>query len=372
MTVKCLMYYAPGAYDRCRFLASEAKIEYLLQCFQRLGWKVEILSACRTAAGKPAPGEMKSLGQGITLELLPCTGGTGWAGRKLSSLRFYLRLTRRLLEFVRPGDTLWVYHALPMMLPLWLLKKMRHFRMVLEMEELYGDVLGNAWIRSRECSFCGLADGFLVPVESLNRKINPGQKPFAVCHGPYICEKTAAAPICAGLRHVVYAGSSDPRKGAFLAVEAACCLPEGYHVHILGKKTPALAEAMHRADCRCILTHDGILEGQAYRDFLRKCHVGLCTQDRDAVFNASSFPSKLLTYLSCGLQVVCPPIPGVVSSGVGAIVHYYGDAAPEAVARTIRKAAERVDDRGIRQVCRLDREFLPELKELLKPDGKEQ
>ncbi len=353
MTVKCLMHYAAGDPHREVSLAGEAKMEYILSCFRRLGHGVQILSAC--PGGKGQKGSVKPIAEDMVLELLPCLGGG-----KISAVLFRMMLFFRLLCFVQPGDTLWVYHSLPLMGPVHLLKRLRPFRLILEVEELYGDVLEKEELRRRELAFFSLADAFLFPTEELNRLGNPGGKPYVLCHGPYHTDPPGEK--WKDAIHVVYAGSADPRKGVFLAIQTAKYLPETYHIHILGKKTPEVVAALETVHPRCTLTHDGILRGKAYRDFLCRCHVGLCTQDAHAAFENSSFPSKILTYLACSLQVVCPDIPVLKHSGVGDLLHAYPADTPQAVAdriRTIKNTA------GRERIQALDSAFLAQLRELL-------
>ena len=48
--------------------------------------------------------------------------------------------------------------------------------------------------------------------------------------------------------------------------------------------------------------------------FIQKCQIGLCTQNIDAAFNTTSFPSKILSYMSNGLEVVGVNIAAIKNS----------------------------------------------------------
>ena len=366
-TIKCLMHYVPTEneeYRRCS-LAAAAKAEYLFSCFQRLGYRVEILSACPSEQGS-AKGGIREIFPGIILETLPCLGRGNGVKNALSTVSFRLTLWRRLWQFVREGDVLWVYHSLPLMRPIRILKRFRKFRLLLELEELYGDVLGAAAIRNRELRFARLADGFLFPVRELERTVNRGGKPAVICYGPYRFWETGM--LAEDTIHVVYAGSALPEKGVFLAMDAAEHLPEGYHVHILTEDTPQIRSHLARKQCRCRLTFDGLLTGQAFPDFLGTCRVGLCTQSTAAAFNETSFPSKILTYLGAGLQVVCGRIPAVEHSDVGRYLRYYEEESPRAVAEAILRAAEE-SDTGKQILRTLDASFRKAVEELLETLG---
>lgn len=367
-TIKCLIHYdTPESKERRNYSpAAAAKAEYLFSCFHRLGYRAEVLSASQTEE-TPGKGSVRELEQGILLETLPSSGRGNGLHNALSTLFFRLTLYLRLLRFLQEGDTLWVYHSLPLMGPLRVLKRLRKFTLILEMEELYGDVLGSKGIRNREIRFARLADGFLFPTEELNSRVNAGNKPYVVCHGPY--RVNAAAPVSKekGV-HVVYAGSAAPEKGAFLAMDAAEYLPEGYHVHILTADTPAIRNHLARKHCKCTLGFHGILQGKAFMDLLGICRVGLCTQNPAAAFNDTSFPSKILTYLGSGLQVVCARIPAVEHSGVGAHLRYYEEPTPHAVAEAIVLAAEKQEE-GRPLLQTLDEAFLKAMEELLENLG---
>lgn len=366
-TVKCLMHYIPPENEESRHcsLAAAAKAEYLFSCFQKLGYRVEILSACPAERGS-VKGGIREILPGVTLETLPCLGRGNRVKNALSSICFRLSLWRRLWQFVQEGDVLWVYHSLPLMLPVRILKRFRNVHLVLELEELYGDVLGAAAIRNRELRFARLADGFLFPARELERIVNKGEKPAVICHGPYLDRETTASG--AAGNHVIYAGSALPEKGAFLAMDAAEHLPEEYHVHILTEDTPQIRAYLARKQCRCSLSFDGLLTGQAFRDLLGTCRVGLCTQSTAAAFNETSFPSKILTYLGAGLQVVCGRIPAVESSDVGRHLHYYEEESPRAVAEAILRAAE-APGTGKQLLRTLDTSFRNAMEELLEKLG---
>jgi hypothetical protein len=68
---------------------------------------------------------------------------------------------------------------------------------------------------------------------------------------------------------------------------------------------------------------------------LQKCHIGLSTQNLNATFNDTSFPSKVLTYLSNRLNVVSAKIPVVEQSCVGEWVSYYSKQTPKSIADAI-------------------------------------
>jgi glycosyltransferase involved in cell wall biosynthesis len=119
------------------------------------------------------------------------------------------------------------------------------------------------------------------------------------------------------------------------------------------------------AESVCRLTYDGVLYDEAYTDFLHSCHIGLSTQDPAGAFNATSFPSKVLSYMASGLRVVSARIPVVESSLVGDCLYYYGEQSPEAIAAAIQRVdlSDGYDGKAV--LRRLDEEFLGDLKKMI-------
>ena len=116
-----------------------------------------------------------------------------------------------------------------------LAKRIRKFRLLLEVEEIYQDVSPVPhMLRLWEYRTFRIADGYIFSTELLNEKINVARKPCVVIYGTYRVEPQIAVRPDDGTVHVVYAGTFDIRKGGAAAAAAAEFLPGNYHVHILG------------------------------------------------------------------------------------------------------------------------------------------
>ena len=206
--------------------------------------------------------------------------------------------------------------------------------------------------------------------------VNVHGKPYAVSHGTYeTAPNPETSPERDGRIHVVYSGTTNPRKGGInMAMDAAAFLPDNYHVHILGTGDEETLRAMNRRICdvrakaACTITYDGVLRDRAYTDFLHSCQIGLSTQNPEGDYNNSSFPSKILAYLSCGLRVVSVRIPVVVNSNVGDILHYYEAQTPEALAEAIRSVDVTAPYDSKTVIEGLDREFLEALERILEQE----
>ena len=107
---------------------------------------------------------------------------------------------------------------------------------------------------------------------------------------------------------------------------------------------------------RAKVSYDGVLSGEEYIRFIQSCDIGLSTQNPNADFNNTSFPSKILSYLSNGLRVVTVDIPAIRTSAVGDILFYYDEQSAENIAKTILSIdlTEKYDSRQLIEQIAID------------------
>lgn len=324
--------------------AGANKLLYIANSLANLNFKVEILSASFTTL-KKGFFTSKSIEINDNLELkLYFTFG---AKNKIKKFfRKYLPINNIFWELIvntNRSDTIIVYHSLNYMIPIMIAKKIKKFNLVLEVEEIYQDV-GEFTNRTRrnEYNFFSIADKYIFATELLEEKINLENKPYIIANGAYKVEKNRDVKFDDNRIHIVYAGTFDPRKGgAFAAVEAAEHLSENYHVHIIGfgsedEKNMLLKKINDISKkTEATITYDGLLAGDEYIRFIQKCDIGLSTQIPEAVYNETSFPSKILSYMANGLRVVSIRIRAVEMSEIGRSIYYYNEQTPEAIAEAI-------------------------------------
>lgn len=223
-------------------------------------------------------------------------------------------------------------------------KKIKKFKLILEVEEIYRDVSPVPRYMERwECKMIDVADKFVFSTDLLNDKVNRQKKPHLVIYGTYRCEPVMSERHGDNKVHVVYSGTLDPNKGgAMAAAGVAASLPSTYRVHILGFGNPGEIQAIKElceemsGKCGAVVSYDGVLKGSAYIDFLQTCQIGLSTQNPNAAFNNTSFPSKILSYMSNGLQVVSADIEAVRRAyGISGYIYYYRKQNPGDIANAI-------------------------------------
>lgn len=324
-------------------LAATTKSGYEAKAFVKAGYEVEIVSAAGTCGDKFCPGGVTALGEHLTLRLFDAKPAKTTVQRIFARRFLKKQLKSYLLENVTENDTLLVYHSLAYMDLVREVKEKKHPKLLLETNEVYADVTGNEKIRPKEMAFLQSADGYVLSTELLLEKVNPQKKPFTVNYGIFAPEKKQFAPLFHdGKIHCVYAGVLEPRKGAGTAIAAAEFLPENYHIHIIGFGRAEDIENLQKQIAEmsektaCTVTFDGKKSGDEYLQFLQSCQVGFATQSADAAFNATSFPSKVLSYLSNGLRVVSVRIKAIETSKVADLMYFYDGDSPKAVADAIQ------------------------------------
>lgn len=352
-------------------LSANNKIKYILNCIEKLELPCHIISASGTLGKDPVKKKRTQISKHISLELLPSLGRKNKIFKVIDRLYIKLRILKKLLK-INKSETLLVYHSLYYMRLVTIAKKIKKFRLIIEVEEIYGDVSENTKVSSSEIEYFKIADGYLFSNDLLNSKVNILNRPYAIIYGAYQAEKKVVERIEDGKIHVVYAGTFDSQKGGVtFAISAAEFLDENYHMHIIGfgsnKEKENMLNALDETSkkTKCTITYDGLLSGKDYIRFLQGCHIGLSTQNANAKFNDTSFPSKILSYMANGLMVVSARIPVVTNSKVGEYMYYYDSQTAEDIADVIKMidTGDIYDSRNA--IEELDKLFQNEFQKLL-------
>lgn len=364
-------------------LAATNKMTYIIEALESCGHPVDVISASQTLNPVKCPAKCEKIGEMSQLHLFSSPPWGNKAQRVVSRFHALHQVYQFIIENLMDGDLLIVYHSLAYISLLTKAKRKIGFNLILEVEEIYGDVTGDAKTVAREMAFFPLADSYIFPTQLLDEKINTAKKPSVIIHGAY---KVEADRNCKfdddeirrhnkRVIHCVYAGTFDPRKGGAIAAAAAAeYLPDNYHIHVLGfgsdedvrKMKDLIAEISNRSDAK--VTYDGLLSGEDYIRFIQSCDIGLSTQNPDAAFNATSFPSKILSYMANGLRVVSIRIPAIERSAVGRYMYYYDAQTPKEIAKAIIAVDTTDSYDGKKIISCLNGQFCSEMKELINND----
>lgn len=285
-------------------------------------------------------------------------------------------LYNELISLLEADDILLVYHSMAYVNVLRKLRREKKFKLILQVCELYCDVSGTH--RKKELKWISEADSYIFSTLDLEKKLNKGKKAYTICLGTYKVEDDRKCRfIDSKLKpqiHIVYAGTFDPRKGGGKSVAmAAKHLPSVYHIHIIGFGTEEEKQNLItlidelKETCECTISYDGCLYGEDYIRFLQSCDIGLCVQNVDAAFNGTSFPSKILSYLSNGLQVVSIRIPTIEKSAIAKYLYFYNTQSPEELAKAIMQVDLYAGCDARQGLIVLNQEFCHDLRKILTP-----
>lgn len=358
---------------RSTSLAGVNKMDYIIDCLERLNCNLEVLSPSNSI--KEVKGYLAS-------ELTKNSNGTlikflqTYAGKSVFSkiLRRFIFTGSLLFELLRldKRTTVIAYHSLAYSSILKFAKRVAKFRLILEIEEIYSDILVHQGNDKLENKIIDIADAYIVSSNRISRFIKDKTRKIVVSCGNYKVTPRVDITINDSRVHVVYAGTFEAQKGgAVQAIKAAQFLDERFHVHILGfgsfEETERIKKMIVETNLKSksTITYDGKLTGDRFVHFLQKCQIGLSTQNPEGDYNNSSFPSKILTYLSNGLSVVSVDIPVVRESPVQQLITFYSGVNEEDIAQAINRAMA-IDRTEITEVLNhIDNEFIINLKEIL-------
>lgn len=375
MALYYLTYYQPDSLDNLKLEISPAgqqKSAYIINKMDEFESKYSVISL---AEANVKHGFYKTIEHNLFHHgRFVLWGGFGKPNKIIRRLHYYYRRAQleQFLSGLKSNDTVIAYHSLQTADIFYKYKRKKRFKFVLELEEIYQDVVNcgpqkAAWERKVIMA----ADGYILATETLSKEI-PAERPYIVVNGTYHSEPERDVGFVDGKIHCVYAGTFDPTKGGAAAAAAAAeFLPEKYHVHILGfgteeqKKQIQELIATVQKKAKCTLTYDGLKSGEEYIRFLQSCQIGLCTQIPDARYTETSFPSKVLVYLANGLRVLSARIPAVENSEVGGILYYYDTQSPQEIANAIMNIPMKEDYDSRQLLNQLDKDCERNLKRLL-------
>lgn len=248
-----------------------------------------------------------------------------------------------LIFNVKKNEKIIVYHSNWLTIPILFAKKIKQFHLILEVEEIYKDVMNVSNILdSYESKMFNKANSFLFSTELLAQKLAK-DKPFTIVYGDYRIvnnglnnEKLKDNKI-----KLVYAGIVDEVKaGAFNAIALAPYLNDNYEIHIAGfGDIDKLKTVINKNNTlyTCKAYYDGNFSGDAYFNYLKQFDIALSTQNIDGSYTNSSFPSKILVYLSFGMPVISGYMDCIVKSEINDLVFYYFKNDPKEIAEVILK-----------------------------------
>lgn len=351
-------------------------IDYIADSLYKLGIPVEIVSAAET---RKSNGRFlkrsEIIREGVVLTQCSSNGYKNKILRFLSKCKSRLWLVYYLLKNTKENEIVFFWDSPVLYEPLILFRILdrKKVKILYYASELYADLYSLGKLKCKmERKLFNDADFLLVSTKLLDEKINQAGKESIVLHGTYNSIPRFKEKFTDGLIHVVYSGVINSHKGSKKAVEIAAHLSSDYHINIIGFGKEDDIDELKRDIQRsnevneCKISYDGVLFGKEYYQYLQKCDIGICSQDLNAKYNGSSFPSKILSYMSNGLRVVSVDLTTIQDSEIGNMVYFTSSDSAEDFAKAIVEIDmdKKYDSRAT--IAELDVKFAEDLGALLK------
>jgi hypothetical protein len=354
-------------------LAATNKMDYICEAIHESGINVHLISPSWTTENQNSGKFLKQTTINITkwkkITYCPSFNTKNKLTRNIKIIFSLIWLFCWLVINIKKNEKILMYHVPWLSIPVRWARNIKKFKLILEVEEIYGDVsVIHPYFYTLEKKLIAAADAYLFSTDLLADKFGK-TKPFVVIYGAYKTYPQLSSPPDDGKIHLLYAGIIDTHKaGAFNAIEAARLLSDKYVLHIIGFGNISLLEEKIKEVNKlngCKVSYDGIFSGEDYVKFCQTCHIGLSTQNMEGKYLASSFPSKILSYLGMGLNVVSGRIECVSSSKIGNIINYYDDTNYQNITDAIKGCRISSPDEKITLIIKLNDEFVKNINMLL-------
>ncbi|NLW71091.1 MAG: glycosyltransferase family 4 protein [Eubacteriaceae bacterium] len=360
--------------------AQDNKMAYLVSVFKRCIDHVTVVSVLSSEK----PGYYKTLrvkvddGEDDVFLASYDTSARGIS--KIAALYRLIVLTFYLITHVTKDDVLIVYHNPLFSLPVRLAKKLKRFQFILEVEEIFSrDKRNSKDIKRRgiEMKLINAAQKYICAGDLLLKEVsrgknNPHTSFGAVVYGGYSIPPKLTERFDDGFIHIVYAGGIDSLRCVNNVVDSMEYLPMNYKLHILGFGSPGDIKALE--DCiekvnsaagEIRAEFLGELHGDSYNMFLQKCHIGINAQKIGESIEEYAFPSKITSYLGCGLNVVSGRLKSIENSALNKYMNYFDTNSPRDIALAISSCGINSYEQQILINKHLDEQLYTKINEML-------
>lgn len=343
--------------------AAVNKMNYIANALIEAGYNVEIISpSWHIGDSLLSTKNITKINENLKVRFVPTWKTKNKISRNLKIIFSMLWLFSILLFKSKRNEKILFYHVQWLSLPVRASRLVKKFKVILEVEEIYSDVSVHKNIfDSWEKKLLNAADAYILSTELLIQRM-PRVVPNIVIYGSYDFSEQLTKPNNDGLIHLVYSGIIDyDKKGAFNALDMCKYLDDKYHLHILGfGDIDTLINRINEANetNKCKATYDGVFFGEEYVRKIQGWHIGLSTQNDSGKYLESSFPSKILSYLSSGLFVVSSKIKGVEISKISKLVMFYEGSDPRSIAEAVKKINTNISNSNQKIIRKLNEEFI--------------
>jgi hypothetical protein len=355
------------------------KMDYIANVFKRLDCDIQIVSPSwliyKSNHLKYVPSNTRYNNSGITIKYSPSFTSNNKILNILSRFFSLLWLSLYLFKNTKKDTIVTLYHSASLYFPVLYAKKFRHFKLILEIEEIYH--LFTKTKKKHENALFSLADGYLFSNKRIkNYFINDSdkKKPFAVINGVYNIRKSLSIKNKENdFVKVVFAGNIElTRKGAFNTVSCAKYLNDKYLVYIIGfgekndikkliKEIKKTNNFLGYEKCKYL----GVKHGKDYDDFLSSCDIAINPQEANENYMQFAFPSKVISYLCYNLKTVSTKLQTIEDSEFADLITLVQTPTPEKFANAIMQLKLNKPFDASDRIKKADFNFLNDLKQLI-------
>lgn len=324
--------------NRITHMSAKNKMDYISTSLNELDLEVDIISPSWTLNKKFYSEKKIKIKEKTTLILGPTLPYIKGVTHIFSTLW----LIYYLLKNMDRGETVIVYHSLALMFPMRIINFLKKSNIILEVEEIYSDVIEkNKRYYNSEMDFINDAKFRILVSQKLYNRI--GKDNDTILYGSYF--DNVRPSINKTPKSLVYAGIIDRLKGgAFLAVDMMKHIEDNeITLSILGTGTQIdLVElekrivAVNNQKGKEAVRYLGKMSGEEYHQIMNKFQYGLNIQNEGEYMN-SAFPSKIIAYLSYGLNVISSNIDSIVESPFSKGIDFVNMGKSSNVARQVER-----------------------------------
>ena len=328
-----------------------SKMNYFLYCLSQMKCAVQVYSLCyskKSTLLKPRT-TINQFGQ--TIKHCFSIAPKNKILNQINILFLQIQLFLYLLK-VSNKDTVFFYHERFYAPVIKIIKKIKRFRIICDVEEIYTiHAQHNQSTINKEVSYLTSFAYYTLATSELANILNIDDKKHLVCNGVYAPILNHSKQPSSTIR-VLYAGTFDKTKGGvYAAIEAFKYLDKKYNLVICGFGNESDTNAVKRL-IKEHNVHVGFEQikylgfipstSQEYQDVLATTDIGLSTQNASGAFNTSSFPSKIFEYMRFGLKVVSTPISVAQSIPISEFISFAQSSNPSDISKAIYQA-ERIN-----------------------------
>lgn len=359
---------------RAAALSAINKMDYICDTINKVGYKVHLVSPSwiidLNTSNKFQKKSEIIINEHKKLTLIPSFASSN---KFIGYFKIIFSLTWLfiwLIFNVKREEKILVYHSPLLALPLLWAQKIKKFRIVLEVEEIYGEVWTINKILSKwEKKIIQKSDSYIAVSDVLAEIL--GDKVKAVVYGNYTISDAVNPFKPNNLVDIIYAGEIDyVRGGAYNAVRCAKLLPDNYNMHLCGYGNPnSISEIkemivqinteMSREAC---VFHGEIPEDK-FSNFLHNFDIAINPQNGGKNMD-TLFPSKIIKYLSHNLRVVSTRIKSIENSTIATLIAFSEDETPESFVKKILQVDLDSKYYGRIEIKKLDDKLIQEIDEL--------